>query len=181
MIIPKTIKPEMSKHAHDITAFFAGAHVDQLIEIAFEKQPNLREAYDHLNLREFIFRFDIFDKPDALIRIHHMLGIFRSAMFVLNEDVDTMSDEHLDACISVYEHIQEEDPNLFAIFDFGWVSTIDVDLFRDEFDAGVLTPNHRLQIKELYKLIIALSIQFINDYEEDYQLTLPDITPTSLN
>jgi hypothetical protein len=181
MIIPKIIKPEMSRHAHDITAFFAGAHVDQLIEIAFEKQPILKEAYDQLNLREHMFRLDIFDKPDLLIRIHHMLGIFRSAMFVLHEDAESMSDEHLNACISVYEHIQREDPNLFAIFDFGWVSSIDVDLFRDEFDAGVLTLNHRLQIKELYKLIIALSIQFINDYEEDYLLTLPEVVLTSLN
>jgi hypothetical protein len=181
MIIPKTIKPEMSKHCHDITAFFAGAHVDQLIEIAFEKQPILREAYDQLNLREYMFSFEIFHKPDALIRVHHMLGIFRSAMFVLNEDVEEMNDEHLEACISVYEHIIQEDPHLFAIFDFGWVTTIDFDLFRDEFDAGVLSHNNKLQLKELYKLIIALSIQFINDYEEDYQLTLPDILPTSLN
>jgi hypothetical protein len=181
MIIPKTIKPEMSRHVHGITAFFAGAHVDQLIELAFEKQPVLREAYDQLNMTEVMFHLDIFDKPDLLIRVHHMLGIFRSAMFILHEDVDNMSEEHLDACISIYEHIQREDPNLFAIFDFGWVNSLDIDLFRDEFDAGVLSHNHRLQIKELYKLIIALSIQFINDYEEDYLLTLPEIVITSLN
>jgi hypothetical protein len=181
MIIPKVIKPEMSRHAHDITAFFAGAHVDQLIEIAFEKQPLLKEAYDQLNMTEVMFRLDIFDKPDLLIRVHHMLGIFRTAMLILHEDVEHMSHDHLNACISIYEHIQREDPNLFAIFDFGWVSTLDIDLFRDEFDAGVLSHAHALQIKELYKLIIALSIQFISDYEEDYLLTLPEITITSLN
>ncbi|MBS3986496.1 MAG: hypothetical protein KGZ38_00945 [Erysipelothrix sp.] len=181
MILPKTITPEMSRHAHDITAFFAGAHVDQIIELAFEAQPHLKEAYDHLGMDELIFRFDIFDTPSMMVRIHHMLGIFRSAMLILNEDVNHLSDEAIDACLSVYEHLQSEDPALFHLFDFGWVSTLDIDLMRDEFEAGLLSYNHRLQIKELYRLILALSIQFINDYEEDYQLTLPHHEPTSLN
>ncbi|MBS3991515.1 MAG: hypothetical protein KGZ51_05520 [Erysipelothrix sp.] len=181
MIIPKTISTTMSQHAHDITAFFAGAHVDQLVQIAFEKNPNLKEAYDHLNMNELIFRFDIFDTPEMLIRIHHMLGIFRSAMVMLSEDVDHLSDTHINAILSIYEHIQSEDPTLFNVFDFDWVNDLDLDLMRDEFEAQVLSPIHRRQIQELYKIIIGLSVQFINDYEEDYQLSLPIHEPASLN
>lgn len=181
MIIPKTISTTMSQHAHDITAFFAGAHVDQLVQIAFEKNPNLKEAYDHLNMNELIFRFDIFDTPEMLVRIHHMLGIFRSAMVMLSEDVDHLSDTHINAIISIYEHIQSEDPTLFNVFDFEWVNDLDLDLMRDEFEAQVLSPIHRRQVQELYKIIIGLSVQFINDYEEDYQLTLPIHEPASLN
>jgi hypothetical protein len=181
MIIPKTISTTMSQHAHDITAFFAGAHVDQLVQIAFEKNPNLKEAYDHLNMNELIFRFDIFDTPEMLIRIHHMLGIFRSAMVMLSEDVDHLSDTHINAILSIYEHIQNEDPTLFNVFDFDWVDSLDLDLMRDEFEAQVLSPIHRRQIQELYKIIIGLSVQFINDYEEDYQLSLPIHEPASLN
>lgn len=181
MIIPKTISTTMSQHAHDITAFFAGAHVDQLVQIAFEKDPNLKEAYDHLNMNELIFRLDIFESPAMLIRVHHMLGIFRSAMVMLSDDVDHLSQTHIKAILSIYEHIQNEDPNLFSVFDFDWVSDLDLDLMRDEFEAEVLTLVHRRQIQELYRIIIGLSVQFINDYEEDYQLTLPIHEPASLN
>ena len=181
MIIPKTITPEMSRHVHYVTAFFAGAHVDQLFDLAFEQQPNLKEAYDALNMNEYMFDLMIFDKPESLAKVNYMLGIFRSAMVLLHEQSHHFDDVHLNACISIYEHLQNEDPNLFQVFDFSWVMDLNIDLYRDEFDAGVLTYEHKTHLKELYMLILNLGIQFINDYEEDYQLTLPHIEPTSLN
>lgn len=181
MIIPKTITPQMSRHVFSVTAFFAGAQVDQLVELAFEQQPNLKEAYDALSLTDYMFDLLIFDKPESLVKVHRMLGIFRSAMKLLQDNPDCFDDEHVEACISVYEHLQSEEPRLFEIFDFEWVKTLDIDLYRDEFDAGVLTHDHRNHVKALYLLIIDLAIQFIDDYEEDYQLTLPHIEPTSLN
>lgn len=181
MIMPKTITTEMSRHVYSVTAFFAGAQVDQLVELAFEQQPNLREAYDALKMTDYMFDLLIFDKPESLVRVHCMLGIFRSAMKLLQENPDDFDDAHVNACISVYEHLQSEEPRLFEVFDFSWVKDIDVDLYRDEFDAGVLTLEHRNHVKALYLLILELAIQFIDDYEEDYQLTLPQINPTSLN